>query len=490
MQFNNSEVDVEEAKHTGGKMTKEDKEGYGDKTEDGDKDSGKGVSPTGSLKSNCSKKSSPEANGSKPNSASGTDSQDGSKENSQSSQKPREPPQPAVVGNGKNAVVVTDLEQGSPRPSIKLLVGPVIGHVTSCKANVLLEIDTDLENFEVVLKEIRYNGELCKKFTEAKDLKARSPTVFHFKHLPPKTTFNVVAPMISSKNIGMVRTLADKIERLNIAFVSCDRGIANGGYDHWSKLWKRVNADQLHIILHLGDQVYIDDYTGAGVTNEELVKKGWKDPEKKDVAYVKARNILNETPKKKWKSKQEEIRELYRDVYRKRWNNPNKRKILATMSNLMICDDHEFRDNFGSVSCDSDSDSAEHFLGLQALRVYHEYQRQLWDPDILTKGHQDLASEFYCLTFGSLGIMMSETRTKNSVYKCNNEGDDTYFGKKQYEGIKSAFNSNHEVKMWLFATAMPLLFVRKKISHIAGKVDIGIILYSSFIVQLIFIICI
>ena len=239
---------------------------------------------------------------------------------------------------------------------MKLLVGPVIGHVTSTSAIVLLEIDKDVNQFEVVLKQI--DQDEGKQFTEAKDMKARNPTVFKFTNLPPKTAFNVVAPVISSKNVGMVRTFPSKIGRLNVAFLSCDRAI-NDEYDHWSKLWERVNADQLHIVLHLGDNVYIDDLIGDGLTNEEIVEKGWKDPAKKDMAYVKARNILNNTKKEGWDRKAEEIRELYREVYRKHWNRPNTRKVLATISNLMINDDHEFRHNFGSVKEDSDPESAE-----------------------------------------------------------------------------------------------------------------------------------
>ena len=69
--------------------------------------------------------------------------------------------------------------------------------------------------------------------------------------------------------------------------------------------------------------------------------------------------------------------------------------------------------------------------------------------------------------------MMSETRTKNSVYRCKNEGDDSYFGQKQYEAIKSAFSSNNQVKMWLFGTSMPLLFIKKRINEIAHKLHSG-----------------
>ena len=78
---------------------------------------------------------------------------------------------------------------------------------------------------------------------------------------------------------------------------------------------------------------------------------------------------------------------------------------------------------------------------------------------------------------------MTETRTKNSVYKTNNEGDNTYFGKKQMEAIQSAFKSNHQVKMWCFASQMPLLFMKKKITELANKIHSGKKHLGSVILQ-------
>ena len=361
----------------------------------------------------------------------------------------------------------------TPRAKVNLLTGPVIGHVTSTTAIILLEIDADVDNFDVILRQITQDDTVGVQFKETREVKARSPTVFHFKKLPPKSAFNVIAPVISRMNIGMVRTLPTTMERLNLAFVSCDRHLEENGYDHWGKLWKRVNADQLYIIVHLGDNVYLDESASAGLSNEEMVAEDWTSPDKKDIPYVKARKILHDTPKDQWNTKIEEIREIYREQYRKTWRRPNTRKILATISNLMICDDHEFRDNFGSVKEDRDPGSAEFFLGLQALRVYHEYQRQLWDPNILTRGHANLANEFFCLTFGNFGIMMTETRTMRSVYYSQNLDDDTYFGKKQLEAIKAAFNSNSQVKMWCFCTTMPLLFIKKKLVELGNKIKPG-----------------
>ena len=194
-------------------MTKEEKDENGSKAEDeADRDSGKGGSPTGSLKSDSSKSDKPDSSkGSKPNSAEGKN--DSKYKNEKESESPQKTCEPEIVGEGTNAVMVTDLEKSQ---GVKLLLGPVIGHITSTTANVLIDIDTDVENFQIILKEIAQQHEgQDRKFKEAKEVKARCPTVFHFQNLPPKTAFNVMAPVISSKNIGMVRTLPSKIEKLN-----------------------------------------------------------------------------------------------------------------------------------------------------------------------------------------------------------------------------------------------------------------------------------
>lgn len=45
--------------------------------------------------------------------------------------------------------------------------------------------------------------------------------------------------------------------------------------------------------------------------------------------------------------------------------------------NLMVGDDHEFRDDFGDKDDDSNPHSREYQIGLCALQVYHEYQTQV-----------------------------------------------------------------------------------------------------------------
>ena len=44
----------------------------------------------------------------------------------------------------------------------------------------------------------------------------------------------------------------------------------------------------------------------------------------------------------------------------------NYRKVLAQVSSLMILDDHEIRDDWGSDECDRDKNSTEYYIGTLA----------------------------------------------------------------------------------------------------------------------------
>lgn len=177
-----------------------------------------------------------------------------STEKNKASDEPPKPAEPAAVP----AVIEPEANEVDPEPRVNLLVGPIIGHVTSSSAIILIEIDTDYSGFECILRTYD-NPEKPLEVNEVLDIKARSPTVFVFKNLQPHRAFNVIAPAISDKNIGIVRTLPANIKKLNIAVVSCNKCLDDEepACDMWGRLWSRVNADYLQIVLHIGDQVLL-----------------------------------------------------------------------------------------------------------------------------------------------------------------------------------------------------------------------------------------
>ncbi len=190
---------------------------------------------------------------------------------------------------------------------------------------------------------------------------------------------------------------------------------------------------------------------------------------------------MEDTAPDKWETKADVIQEIFREKYRLTWTQTSARKILATVSNLMICDDHEFLDDLGAKESHSDPASKDYFLAKCALRVYHEYQRQLWDPDILKKDPKSLSHEGYSLIFGKLGLIMTESRTSKSLYKDKREeGDDSYYGHEQQQSIEKYFKTSTDISMWLFISPLPLIFIKRKLVEL-GTEFVGKWTFNRFI---------
>src|SRR5262249_3574526 len=127
--------------------------------------------------------------------------------------------------------------------------------------------------------------------------------------------------------------------------------------DLWRNLLDQyVQPGHLDLLIHAGDQVYGDK------------------------AFEGAIDILagnpNPTP-----AKARHIGDLYRQLYRWAWRHPATRLALAWGPNLMIWDDHEIRDDWGSRDEDRDPGSPATTVGRIARGVYREYQRQLWQDE-------------------------------------------------------------------------------------------------------------
>ncbi len=170
--------------------------------------------------------------------------------------------------------------------------------------------------------------------------------------------------------IGGFQTLPLDVTQINIAVVSCDNDGVNSGVNMWEKLWHKITRESVHIVLHIGDNVYIDGDSSHYLSNKQLISDllFTSDKINQDIPYVKARNVLRNLSKDKWQMHAEEICEIYREKYRATWNLPFKAKVLSHVSNLMILDDHEVRDDYGSLPEDSDPEHQEFFLGTQAIK--------------------------------------------------------------------------------------------------------------------------
>ncbi len=358
----------------------------------------------------------------------------------------------------------------------KILCGPIVGLVQENSATVLFEIDIDA----TVTFLLQENTPKETNVIVTKELLGRRPYPIAFEGLQANTTYKIGVrdgfheDHQGAPSLGRVQTLPIEANRVQVAAVSCDLATFKNrsGVDMWEKLYHEGMKSNVHVILHMGDNIYIDETSTRGLRNREIIENDdmLLDPNKTDqnVAYIKARKTLYGVPRSEWQGHRNDLLDIYRQKYRDFFGRPSKARVLANFSNLMILDDHEIRDNYGMEPEDADPDSKEFFIAGIALQVYHEYQRQLWDPDTFVKS-DTITSEFYSISLGRLGIIMLDSRLPQSHYRNRQAPDDiSYFGKDQYNKLLQLLtpSDGKEEVTWILVASLPLMFMKKKINDL------------------------
>ncbi|HMF56269.1 MAG TPA: alkaline phosphatase D family protein, partial [Pyrinomonadaceae bacterium] len=320
----------------------------------------------------------------------------------------------------------------------KITVGPVIGKVTDSTARVLAEAD----DYSQVTCELRDSG--GHSLQQTKNLRRNRPSIFSFENLLPETDYTVAFHGADCDLEGRFRTFSANPSTMNLLALSCNRTIKRGTTDLWADLNQRfVSAGESDMILHIGDQIYADSAfdTALHKLQTEGIPRGDQ-------------------------AQEEEILELYRERHRVAWNDPSTRKVLASVPNLMILDDHEIRDDWGSGKSDSDPNSNEYYIGKLGRRAYREYQRQLWD-DFDTD--QDPASgiEHHFHTWGDVGVMFLDQRGGRTF---GFHPSKPYLSQPQWDDIHAALGAGgifDRVRALLVITSVPLVYLTSKVGELA-----------------------
>jgi len=305
-------------------------------------------------------------------------------------------------------------------------VGPVIGKVTDTTARVAIEVD---RSGPVTCVVTDANGQAT---PSQKSLEKDRFTAFEFSGLLPKTPYSVSVQGASCPVAGGFRTFPSNPDRMNVAAVSCNFTIRRVDTDLWADLRDRnVEPGNIDLLLHVGDQIYGDS------------------------AFQEAESVL-EGRSTGTQSQQKKIKELYRRLYRMTWRYPATRDVLAKVPNLMIWDDHEIRDDWGSRPEDSDPSKAAHHIGTLAHDVFREYQRQLWeDPG------QWPAPRFedHFHRWGPIGVLFVDQRGGRSFER---DATRPYLGVPQWNRISQALAPGgffDPVRALIVVTSVPLVYL-------------------------------
>jgi len=312
----------------------------------------------------------------------------------------------------------------------KITLGPVIGKVTDTTARILIEVDSEAQ---VTCDATDFNNNVI---TQTGSFTKDRPSVFKLQGLMPETEYEITFRGVTANYPkGRVRTFGINADNLNVAAVSCNFLGRRGGSDLWADLRDRyIMPGDIDLLLHVGDQIY------------------------GDATFARALTIIKSNQPKTKKAQDEQILEAYRRLYRVWWAEPSTRDVLANVSNLMIWDDHEIRDDWGSRREDSDPSSIEYRIGTLARQAYREYQRQLWEDS----PHSDVEHHFH--VWGTIGVLFTDLRGGRSFTR---DAARPYLSTRQWDDIVKALQTGvfSNVRALIVVTSVPLVYLGR---HITG----------------------
>ena len=176
----------------------------------------------------------------------------------------------------------------------------------------------------------------------------------------------------------------------------------------WRRLGKLVQQGEVDLIVHAGDQIYGDgDPTG------------WKPEQGRAAAY--------------------------RQHYVENWRHPDVAAVLGSCPNVMMWDDHEIYDGYGSNDNDVTEKAQERFQC--ASQAFKEFQSQLNPRTQLAGGFGWLAR------YGDVAIMAVDGRSNRRW------SSGTILGTPQLESIEAELGKLNGVRHLLVVVGTPVVFI-------------------------------
>ena len=305
-------------------------------------------------------------------------------------------------------------------------VGPIVGEVTATTARVVVQADRSAS----LRLRLVPAGNHASFETEPQELAAGDLAVFELSDLMPlhRYQFDVLADGVPvADRSGRITTKSDRPESLQVAAVSCNFTVRQGRARLWERLWdKWVGPGTIETVLHIGDQVYADMAFEQALAEIEANGRS---------AAVARR-----------------IRAGFERLYRAAWNYPATRKVLANASNLMIWDDHEFRNSWGGLAEDRVADSDAMFVGQIARSVSQGFQSALWG-EVVDRKH-----DAHAHAYGELGFVFLDQRSARSFAPCPLR---PYLGAVQWQWLRHELHQGKlsNVRALMVIASVPVCFV-------------------------------
>ncbi len=314
-------------------------------------------------------------------------------------------------------------------------VGPIVGEVTESSAKVVLQSDAP------GLVTVSLRSASAPTVEQSATATDDEPVVgVTLSGLVPATRYDLIVSLNGSEvagRTGRITTRPLAADRLVVAAVSCNFTIREGESERWQDLLEtRVRSGSVSTVLHIGDQVYLDAAFGQSI--QDVRSRGRTEEVRRDVTA------------------------RFRRVYEYAWNYAPIREVLATASNLMIWDDHDVRNGWGSHAQDRNRDSNRFWVATIARRLFQDFQRRLWaEPDA------SVPHEAHAHTYGKIGIVFLDQRGGRTF---GYDEQRPYLGGAQWRWLRDTLASPafSRVTALLLVTSVPLLYVGERAAAVGG----------------------
>lgn len=320
-------------------------------------------------------------------------------------------------------------------PGPTLDVGLIVGHVDETSARVWVRLESEHEHRLVLTDASGARTSAALRTSPAADHTA----VARLQGLSPDTRYSIslegpeagrfTADLARQDAVPQLRTLPRDARRLCFAFASCHLpyephgtgSAVDSSVEMYDALLAVAEERDVRFVLHLGDQIYADP---ERIPSLDV----WKQAEKCTAHGAPV-----------------DADALFRATYRAYWAHAPLRRVHARLPNVMIWDDGEIRDVWGSEPLFGDAAVVAPAMFAAARDAFLAYQR--------SHGPPPLTADTFCSSFdaGPASFFVLDLRAVRDALT------GTLLGEAQWGALERWLAATDDRPIRFLASSVPLL---------------------------------
>ncbi|RYE15312.1 MAG: hypothetical protein EOP34_03720 [Rickettsiales bacterium] len=357
-----------------------------------------------------------------------------------------------------------------------IILGPILGDYDGNRLKILVETNRD----DTISIEFMVKNNSTDNIIKIIDIKAKKIQNIDISGLKNNKIYEYMIRDSRENELCRYEWKAVKPENIkNINIVSCNKKSDECKDNLWEYMWEtHIKTKNTDLLLHIGDQVYeSNDCTYSRAVEYLRCFKHTPIVSMKKIKSIDKHNNINENIHgcSDFINKDtilETIYDMYRQLYIRQWTTGTMKKILASVCNRMIIDDHDIHNGYG-IHLKDDLYEETGMVNTIALRAYHRYQLQLWRDlsfdektgNVIDDGGVGYSS--YNISNSTLLLLMDVRNSRVKYY----DPDMPYIGTSQYKFIEKTL-SETKCENLILISSIPIILGSQELGYIGSKIDI------------------